>query len=382
MKNQKHLFQLPENVHFLNCAYMSPIMKSVEEAGIEGIQRKRNPIPLVPAKFFDEIEQLKQTFGLLIQAEAKQIAIIPSASYGLENAISNVPCQRGQHGLLVSDTFPSGYFAAKNWSKKHQTEIITIEVPNQAKKGAFWNEKILQAINEQTAFVLLSHIHWMYGTQFQLDEISKRCQEFGTYLIIDGTQSVGALEIDVKALQIDALICSGYKWLLGPYSMGLAYYNERFNQGIPIENSWMNRLNSVDFAHLTNYEENYSAGAGRYNVGQTSNFIHTPMLLKSIEQILEWKVDEIQNYVKKLNEPLLDFLANQGFEVEDEKYRANHLLSFQLPQQISSENLLNEFKKHQLYLSVRGTSLRISPHVYNTEDDIQQLIHVLSQQEI
>ena len=105
----------------------------------------------------------------------------------------------------------------------------------------------------------------MNGTKFDLKKIGEKCKNNNTFFIVDGTQSVGALSIDVKEIKPDALICAGYKWLFGPYSMALGYYSSKFNDGIPIEESWMNRTNAQDFSNLTEYDSKYKPMAGRSN---------------------------------------------------------------------------------------------------------------------
>ena len=107
----------------------------------------------------------------------------------------------------------------------------------------------------------MSHIHWADGTLFDLKAIRQRTRDVGALLIIDGTQSIGALPFDIQEIQPDALICAGYKWLMGPYSLGLAYLGEFFDEGIPIEENWKNRHNSHHFARLVNYEDKYQPHA-------------------------------------------------------------------------------------------------------------------------
>ena len=95
MKCQKQLFQLPEGVHYLNCAYMSPLLKSVEEKAIEGMQRKRNPISIKPADFFTGVVGVREKFAAMVGAEAAQIAVMPAVSYGMNSVIRNIPCRPG-----------------------------------------------------------------------------------------------------------------------------------------------------------------------------------------------------------------------------------------------------------------------------------------------
>ncbi|HEX8677793.1 MAG TPA: aminotransferase class V-fold PLP-dependent enzyme, partial [Segetibacter sp.] len=213
MRHQKHLFQLQDDVHYLNGGYMSPLLKSVEEAGIKGILRKRNPYEINPSDFFSEAEEVRFKFSKIINCRQQQIAIIPGASYGLKAAVNNLPTNTGNSVIIVSDEFPSGYYAISKWCKDNSKDLLTIQVPDTfIKRGENWNGRILEAINFDTAAVIISSIHWKDGTKFNLKQIGERCKEVRAILIVDGTQSVGALPINVTDCKIDALICAGYKW--------------------------------------------------------------------------------------------------------------------------------------------------------------------------
>jgi selenocysteine lyase/cysteine desulfurase len=374
MECQKHLFQLPEEIHYLNCAYMAPLLKSVEEKGIEGLRRKRNPASITPADFFTGVDEVRRTFATIIQGNPSQVAVMPSVSYGMNSLIGNIPFRPGQYGLTLSEEFPSCYYAARRWCNMHGT-VLKVVAENQdlPQKGEDWNQRILEAIQPETAFLVMASVHWMNGIRFNLEEIGKRCREVGTKLIVDGSQSVGALPVNVSDSPMDALICAGYKWLMGPYSTALAYVHEGFNEGIPLEESWMSRPNAERFERLTNYQEGYKPGAVRYDVGQTSNFITIPMLNEALNQLLKWGVPEIQNYCGELSGPLIRYFHEKGIPVEEREYRANHLLGLRLPESVDGEKLLGALQQRKVYVSLRGSNLRISVNVFNTAEDIEQL---------
>jgi len=379
MLTQKNLFQLPDDIHYLNCAYMSPLLKSVEEAGINGMQKKRNPANIKADDFFAEAATVREQFGALVNCDAAQVAIIPSASYGLKTAVNNLPTNKGKFAITIGDEFPSGYYSIEAWCKENNKELVVIKAPETKNSRAEkWNEQLLESINADTVAVVMSSIHWMDGTMFNLEAIGKRCKETGTVFIVDGTQSVGALPMDVSKFCIDALICAAYKWLLGPYSTGLAYFSEFFNHGKPLEETWKNRINALDFPRLTNYTTEYKSGAGRYNMGESANFTLMPMLNAALTQIAEWKVENIQNYCGKLITPLEQFLYTNNFHIEDACYRAKHLFGFQLPPSINTQQLMSALQEKKISVSLRGNAVRISPHLYNTENDIAVLMETLN----
>ncbi len=216
LKNQKHLFCLAENRIYINGAYMTPQLKSVEKVGIENLQRKSNPYLISETDFFSEKVILKKRFAELIEAsDYETIAIIPSVSYGIAIAMNNIPFKKGDEIIILQEQFPSNYYAWKQLEKEKGAVLRIINAPEIGKnRGKKWNEKILEAISSKTKCVAIPHIHWADGTKFNLQEIRKRTNSVNAYLIIDGTQSVGALPFSISEIMPDALICGGYKWLM------------------------------------------------------------------------------------------------------------------------------------------------------------------------
>ena len=187
-------------------------------------------------------------------------------------------------------------------------------------------QRILEAINPNTRLVAIGQVHWADGTLFQLKQIRARTREIGSLLVIDASQSVGAFPFDTTEIDPDAMISAAYKWMLGPYSIGLGYYGPYFDQGEPIEHSWLNRLESQDFQGLVKYQELYQPGSLRYEVGEHSNFILVPMLTQAIRQINQWGVDNIQKYCQRLSKDVLKEISELGFWIEDSQNRGQHLV--------------------------------------------------------
>lgn len=373
---QKHLFQLPDDVTYLNCAYMSPQLKSVETAGLAAVSRKNLPFTISPTDFFTEVNKLKKTFAKVINApQAERIAIIPSASYGIANVANNIKLKAHENIIIAEDQFPSNVYAWQRIIKESNAELRIIKAPHTANRAEVWNHDILDAIDNNTRMVALANTHWADGTRFDLMAIRAKTKAVGALLVIDGTQSVGALPIDVEILQPDALICAAYKWLLGPYSIGVAYYGPHFDNGIPIEESWINRFESENFRNLVNYQEAYQPGAGRYSMGEQSNFILVPMAIAALEQILTWGVANIQAYTQSLSRQPLEILKELGCQIEAEPWRCGHLFGIRIPDDLFSfEKLNTAFAEHKVYVSLRGSAIRVAPHVYNDEHDFAQLI--------
>ncbi len=376
MKCQLNKFSLDENIHYLNCAYMAPILNSAEKASLSAIKKIRNPHHFKPKDFFEITNKVRKEFSKIINSKPDEIAILPSTSYGFSSVFKNIPSISNKtNAITIEDEFPSGYFGIKKWSETNKKELIVVKRDKLSAKD--WNQKIIENINEKTSVVLTSSIHWMNGTQLDLKEIGNKCRKVGAYFVVDGTQSVGAMPIDVKALKINALICASYKWLFGPYSMALGYFSEKFNNGIPIEESWMNRSNAEQFSELTNYESKYRPNAGRYNVGQTSNFILSPIMLEGLKQINEWGVKNIFNYCRELSLKTIELCKELPIKFEDPDYFSPHLFSLGLAKEINPKTLKEKLEKNNIYVSLRGENLRVSINVFNDLNDIKKLVEQL-----
>jgi len=256
-------------------------------------------------------------------------------------------------------------------------ELDVIIPPDSKNRAENWNSLILESITAKTAAVAIGNVHWADGTFFDLKAIRDRTNKYDAALIIDGTQSVGALPLDIDDLKPDAVICAGYKWLMGPYSIGLAYYGEMFDNGQPIENNWINRKGAEDFGGLINYVPEYMNGSLRYEIGEHSNFILLPMLIAAIKQILKWTPHSIQEYCKNLTrEPLLR-LKDLGYWIEQEDWRSSHLFGIRIPGNIEMNNVQKQLKINRVNVSTRGNAIRVSPNVYNDQKDLFKLVRAL-----
>lgn len=379
MKCQRAKFMLPRKVAYLNCAYMSPMMKKVEKAGIKGIQMKRKPYQVAPDDFFHDTETLRAMYAEVINApDPSRIVVVPSVSYGMANVANNMKLKKGDKIILLGEQFPSNVYPWMAACKATGATLQVIDPPTGSEsRGAQWNADILAAIDEKTKLIALGHVHWADGTLFDLKAIRKKTREVGAMMIIDGTQSVGAMPFDVQEFEPDALVCAGYKWLMGPYSIGLAYYGPAFDGGQPIEDNWINRYESENFANLVNYQDGYQPGALRYEVGEHSNFILLPMLLEAVKQIRKWGVENIQTYCKELSAPFLDQISGMGYQVEDESYRSAHLFGIRLGAKHNLEKLQKSLKANKVSVSVRGSAIRIAPNVYNDKLDFKRLLRAL-----
>ena len=376
MKNQKKHFKLPKSISYLNTAYMAATHREVEKIGKASIALKSLPHTIKGTHFFEAPQKLCKSFGQLIDTkDIHNIAIVPSVSYALANAANNVKLKAGDEILMLENQFPSNVYPWIKVAKANKAKVKFVKAPTTLKnRGKIWNKKILKAINKKTAIVAMPHIHWADGTLFDLMSIRLKTRNHDALLMIDGTQSVGALPFSIKTLQPDVLVCAGYKWLMGPYSIGLAYYGDYFKNGEPIENNWINRLNSEDFGGLVNYQPRYRKDASRYSVGESSNFSLVPMLAKSLKQINKWGPKNIQNYCDKISKDAVEELRSLGCFIDADEYRSKNLFGIRLPKKVNLNKLKKRWAKDQVIVSYRGDYVRVSPHVYNDKEDFVKLV--------
>jgi len=371
---QKDLFLMPDDHHYLNCSYLSPLLKRVEQAGVEGVRGKSRPWETTPDRFFHDSETVRSLFAELIHAEEpNQVAIMPAVSYGMGTVVNNLPKSPGKQIIIAEEQFPSNVYPWEAYAKRTGNSIKRIAAPVGEKRGEKWNEAILNSINNNTLLVALGNVHWTDGTVFRIREISEKVHSFGGYFVMDGTQSVGALPLNVQDVKPDALICAGYKWMMGPYGISLGYFGPRLTGGIPLEEGWIVRKNSEDFAALIDYEEDYQPGAKRYDMGQRSNFITLPMMREALMQVREWGIHNIQSYIKSLSEPLIPALIDSDYKIEEDEYRAPHMFGARVPLGTEMKSVREALQSRNIHVSVRGSAIRISPNVYNDESDIEAL---------
>jgi len=372
LPGQRHLFDIPGDIAYLNCAFMSPLMRPVREAGIAGLSRKGRPWEIGAHDFFSGAEALRTAFAELVNARPDDIALVPAASYGVSTAARNLPLARGQHVIVVEDQFPSNVYPWRERAREVGASVRTL--PRPAAGG--WTQAVLDALDGDTGIVALPHCHWIDGGLFDLERIGAACRHRGIALSLDLTQSLGVLPMDVTQVQPDFLTCAAYKWLMGPYSMGFLYVAARWQGGTPIEHNWIHRKNAGDFARLVDYQDDFEPGARRFDVGERSNFALVPATEAAIRQILAWGVPNVAETIEAMADTLVERLQPLGLTALPKVERAPHYLGLHNSSRPSPE-LLPELARRKVYISLRGASLRITPHLYNTPADIDRLVEAL-----
>jgi selenocysteine lyase/cysteine desulfurase len=308
----------------------------------------------------------------LIGADEAGIAFVPSASYGLATAARNLPLAKGQKILLLADQFPSNVYTWREHARATGAVIETISAAgNVSLSGA-----LLDAITPDTGLVACAQVRWTEGARIDLAAIGARCREVGAALVLDLTQSCGAMVFDVAEVQPDFVVAAGYKWLLGPYATGFLYAAPHRRDGAPLEQNWITREGASDFSRLIDYTDAYAPGAERYDMGERSNFALLPALQAAVQQILDWGVANIEATLAHQNRALAEALEKRGLTTGPESGRGPHYLGARLPD-TAPDDLTARLRAENIYVSKRGSRLRITPHLFTTENDIARFLSAL-----
>jgi selenocysteine lyase/cysteine desulfurase len=371
--NQRHLFDLPDDVAYFNCAYMGPMLKASHEAGKKALARKLRPWEISTQDFFTDVELLREQTARVINASGEDVAIVPSVSYGVGVAAANLPVRPGQHIMVLGDQFPSNVYPWMELAQKTGAGLKTLKRP----ADGDWTRAILEAMGSDTAVCAVANVHWTDGALVDLVKVGRRCRELGAALVVDGTQSVGVMPLDVEAVQPDFLTAGFYKWMLGPYALGFLYAAPHRQNGAPLEQSWINRKDSENFAGLVDYKDEYSPGARRYDMGEKSNFFLLPVAVAALRQILEWGLDDIAKTLGRTTNDMAARARELGYRVLPADKRGPHLIGIGFPPGAAKE-LAKRMAKEKVMVSVRGDAMRVAVHLYNTRDDIERLFKVLA----
>ena len=373
---QKHLFNLDEDWTFINGAYQSPLLKATLEAGNEAMFLKASPNNIHKEHFFEPVEEGKGLFSELINCtNPDRIAVVPSASYASSTMASNISLKSHENVVVLHEQFPSNIYPWMRLAKENNAELRKVQPDSGESRAAAWTQALLHSIDTNTKVVTIPIVHWAEGLIFDIHQIRKKCDEVNALLIIDGTQSVGIMPFDLQEIKPDALFCSSYKWLLGPYGFGYAYFGEAFDHGMPIEDNWINRADSDNFQNLVNYNDEYKSVGHKFSMGGQSNFIFNAMMIPALKQLLEWSQVAMYAYCQEIGKHVRQELTQHGFTVDDES--TAHLFRVKVPEHIPLERVKQKLTEAKIHVSYRGSGIRVSPSVYNTEEDLARLNDVL-----
>lgn len=365
----RSLFDIPADVAFFDLAGLAPTLREGFVAGDEALRLRARPWTAGDA-WPRATERRRELFAGLIGARPDDVALIAASSYGMATAAANLTAEPAQRVLVLADEYPSGIYTWRRFSERTGAAILTVRPT----EGQTWTDAVLGALDSSVAVVSVPQVHWFDGALLDLEAIGAAARAVGAALVVDASQSVGAMPFDVRAVQPDFLVCVGHKWLLGPFGLGYLYVAPDRQSGTPIEENWVNRLGSEDFTRLTEYPSEYQPGARRFDMGQRAAFELTPVALTALERITEWGVPAIAETLGAITAHISGELREMGLATTEP--RGPHMFGVSLPPG-TQDDYVKRLAEAGVYVSARGAGLRISPYLYTTEEDVDRLLSTL-----
>jgi selenocysteine lyase/cysteine desulfurase len=376
LASQRALFDIPPNICYLNAASYSPLPLRTLEAGRAAVGRKGRPWTL-PASFANEqYERARTAAARLINAEPSDVALIPSISYGVATAAKSLTIPRGTRVLVLEDDHSSPVL---EWHSRAEAQGFTVETIKRPGDGD-WTSAVLAAIERSGAapvsLASISWVHWSDGGLIDVDKVGAALRRRGAAFLIDATQGVGVVAMDVKRLDPDFVMFPTYKWVLGPYGRAFLYVAKRHQGGIPLEQISAGRRNvraenAVYFTDL-----GYVGDARRFDMGERDYFISMEMAAIGMEMLAEWGAPAVAERLEMLTERIAESVRGIGVSVPEPRLRAPHILSLALKGGIP-QGLIEGLASEGIYVAPRLGRLRISPHVYNDEPDADRFVEAL-----
>jgi selenocysteine lyase/cysteine desulfurase len=375
---QRALFDMPRDICFFNAASWSPLPRAVQEAGRAAVTRKGQPWKL-PGDFASgQHERARKAAAALIGANPDDVALISSVGYGVSTAAKVLPIARGSRVLVLENDHTSPVL---EWVGRAAAGGFTVETVKQPADGD-WTSAVLEAIDRKGAMPLalasISSVHWSDGGALDIARIAAALRTQGAAFLVDATHGVGVRPIDVKALDPDFLIFPTYKWVLGPYGRAFMYVARRWQDGVPLEQTAAARkaVSAEDTIYFRDLS--YRDTARRYDMGERDHFISLEMAAVGMEMMAGWGNAAISGRLSMLTARLADGLGNLGVGLPDAKRRAPHILSVAFPKGMDPD-LPQKLAAENVHAAPRLGRLRISPHVYNDEQDVDRFVDVFRQ---
>lgn len=369
---QRHLFDIPDDVAYFDCAALAPQLRASRRAAEAAWERRARPWLIPSGDWFAVAEERRALLARLAGVDAEGVALVPATSYGLAVAAANLTALPGQRVLVLAGDYPSSYYTWQRFAERTGAALVTVA----RQEGQPWAAAVLEALDERVAVAAVPPVHWSDGAAVDLVAVAARAREAGAALVVDASQALGAVPLDLERIQPDYLVAVGYKWLLGPVGLSYLYVAERHREGRPLEENWISRAGSEDFSGLMLYQDRYQPGARRFDAGQRTHFETAPMAIAALRQLLDWGVPRIAATLAGLTGRVEAAVRQLGLTLTSPD-RGPHMLGVRLPAG-ALPGAGAALATAGVYASIRGDALRLSPYLWTTGADIERLAGALA----
>jgi len=366
--------------NYLNSAYFGPTPYRAKQKVANALFKELDPSFFQYSNWIGIPDRIRTKISQLFNLSQHCISLGTSTTDFVSGIAQHFPINEKLNVVSFEGEYPSNVLpwlvAAKNRPKLH-FELINRPEKNNEEFNIDWLEKNLP---KNTHILNMSLVQFDTGRRICLTELKDFLQKNNIFFILDTTQSLGAEKLSQEELSIvDVMVCSTYKWMLGPYGQAFAYFSPKAQSIIPrYTGSWIVSTNSKDVSHLTNYTTKSLPGARVYDRGQSPNMLANACLEASLELFEEIGLESIQKHNHYLRDYFLLEFPKEKFELvtpEIKKYQSSILA-------IKSKSadpikLENELKHRNIDVSVREGKLRLSFHLFNTKKQIDELLEAL-----
>jgi selenocysteine lyase/cysteine desulfurase len=308
----------------------------------------------------------------MIHSAAEDIALVPSTSYGMSMIANSLPLKSGDEVVIVEKDFPSNNFA---WEPLRERGIKIQTVPFRA--DADQMGRVLESLKPPVRVLSLSVVHFYTGFRYDLKLISEVCRQNNILLIVDAIQAAGTIEINVQETYVDALCAAAHKWQLSPSGTGFLYVNPQLRPHLtsPVS-GWMHNKNAGRFSETDMFTYEPTSHTKRYELG-TAPIILFAAYEQSLRVLLESRIPYIEEHNIKLAEKLKTFFRELGWK-QPETPIPSPFCSVCPPEQFNASDLLQDLSQQEVFVAVRANHLRMTPHLYNTDQHIDRFCEALT----
>ncbi len=358
---------------YLNAASIGPLPARSRRAVEEFAALRAAPHRMQERHFFPLLTEARRLAAGLINADPDEIALAPNTSYGINLAARSLPLAPGDVVLLSDREFPANVYP---WLAQRERGV-TVEIAPVTAEG--WPDEalLLERVADPRVRVLaVSLVQFGSGYAVDLERLARACRDTDTWLVVDAIQGIGQLPVDVRETPVDLLACGGQKWLLSPWGSGFVYVRRgMFDRLPPADVGWMAYDGTDDLNRLTDYGDTLRPNARRYEL-VTLPYQDFAGFVVSVGMLLEIGVPAIRDHLAEIRAPLLDWAASRGLRVSSpvDSVHASGIVCLELP---DAPRAYAALRRAGIVTSLREGSIRISPHVYNTRDDLARVGQVL-----